>query len=251
MMRMSKGPSPIPLPLAIMLILPPASFEGPSLALLKDPVLQVDSGFDSLSFLDSVRPYSLKDGASSFSDLAVGSSIRPSESASFRSCFSSSQNRHAKHNKIGNFVSAILFLIKLETATSAPKLRTNKRSKNLDNNNNNKDNKKEKKAKRIRHRLRKGQGSKERKGVHAKNHPKSAANLAQYLSQWVLRVADGIHQQERATSRRRWNEMPIPELQDSCLASWRIAVCVGLHFTRAFDLPLLPLFCVVKASDAK
>ena len=56
---MSKGLSPIPLPPAIMLILPLASFQGPSLALLKDPVLQVDSGFDSLSFLDSVSPYIL------------------------------------------------------------------------------------------------------------------------------------------------------------------------------------------------
>lgn len=251
-MRMSKGPSPIPLPLAIMLILPLASFEGPSLALLKDPVLQVDSGFDSLSFLDSVRPYSLSDGASSFSDLAVGSSIRPSESASFRSYFSSSQNRHAKHNKIGNFVSAILFLIKLETATSARKLRTNKRSKNLDNNNNNnnKDNKKKKKAKRIRHRLREGQGSKERKGVHAQTTSR--------VPQICLNIFRNGYSELQTEFINKNEQLPDGDETKCQFLNYKIHVCcimnhcrLRLHFTRAFDLPLLPLSCVVKVSDSK
>lgn len=56
-----------------MLILLLTSLVGHSLALLTDPALQVDSGFNSLSDLQSVPPYPLPDGGSSISDPTVGS----------------------------------------------------------------------------------------------------------------------------------------------------------------------------------
>ncbi|MCJ1347833.1 hypothetical protein MMC31_006063, partial [Peltigera leucophlebia] len=62
-----------------MLILLLVSLMSHSLAVLTDPALQVDSGFDSLSSLESVPPYPLPDGGSGISDPTAGSSIRPSE----------------------------------------------------------------------------------------------------------------------------------------------------------------------------
>lgn len=65
--------------IVIMLILLLTSLVGHSLALLTDPALQVDSGFNSLSDLQLVPPYPLPDGESSISDPTVGSSISSSE----------------------------------------------------------------------------------------------------------------------------------------------------------------------------
>lgn len=65
--------------LVIMLIFLLASLVVHSLAMLTDPTLQVDSGFDSLKSLESVPLYPLPDGGRGISDPTAGPSIISSE----------------------------------------------------------------------------------------------------------------------------------------------------------------------------